>query len=144
MRRVRFSEAPHLPPRQGPRAPHHFKAERNQFESNGDSISGNLAPEVTAPGCGFTPGHAVFLCGWDGGGGVWREATPPPLAHCLCCGRPEAAPARGRRGRGDSEPVTGSLSTQKPLAAPLSVISPHSLAWTSGLGEGDPSGPPRT
>lgn len=39
-----FLKSPTSPPRQGPRAPPHFKAERNQFDSTGQASSGNPAP----------------------------------------------------------------------------------------------------
>lgn len=76
------------------------------------------------------------------GVGGLAQGHPSPTGALSVLRQAGSSSCPRQAGRGDSEPVTGSLSAQKPLAAPLSVISPHSLAWTSGLGEGDPQVPP--
>lgn len=134
MKRVRFSKAPHLPPSRvlGPLIILKLKGiSLIQTETPPLGIwhlSHSAWPRVHSR----TRRLPVWL-GWGWGGSGPRPPLPRWRIVCAAAG---SSSCPRQAGRGDSEPVTGSLSAQKPPAAPLSVISPPLPGLDIGAGGG--------
>lgn len=140
-----FLKSPTSPPRQGPRAPPHFKAERNQFDSTDSPPPGIRPPKSQRLAAGSlqdTPSSEFRLPVWLRWGWGNLALGHPSSASALSALRPEAAPARGRRGRGDLEPGGCGASRLRRGPTELPSAQPALTGQNSRARGAPPSGPP--